>query len=357
MPFVAIAIVVALLLRRSHSAPARTTAQAQSSGGGAGAMDRPRPIGCDNDAGPPNVAGRRPARTWAGVRRRRDRPGLVGRAGGAPGPGRRHPGGGEQAELLPTGRDNLVAVAMRRLAEAAGAPLPPLHLTVVKGFPLGRGFGSSAAPVVLGLVAARRLVAPASPTPSCSPWPASEGHPDNATPCLGRGHPGLGRGRPAPLAAVPVHPDLVAVALVAPEPMATSEARRLLPERVPFAVAAHTGARSAMLPLALAGDPELLLPATEDLLHQPQRLAPPRTRPGCWSGCGPPATPGSCPAPGPSLLVLCPRPAAPGVLADAEAAVAAGGAEGWRIRPLELARHGAGEPRTPAVDCGLKSCG
>ncbi|HJW63208.1 MAG TPA: homoserine kinase, partial [Actinomycetes bacterium] len=40
---------------------------------------------------------------------------------------------GEQAELLPTGRDNLVAVAMRRLAEAAGRPLPPLHLTVVKG--------------------------------------------------------------------------------------------------------------------------------------------------------------------------------------------------------------------------------
>ena len=72
---------------------------------------------------------------------------------------------------------------------------------------------------------------------------------------------------------MPVHPDLVAVALVAPQPMATAEARRLLPERVPFAVAAHTGARSAMLPLALAGDAELLLPATEDLLHQPGRLA------------------------------------------------------------------------------------
>ena len=38
---------------------------------------------------------------------------------------------GEQAELLPTGQDNLVAVAMRRLSEAAGASLPPLHLSVV----------------------------------------------------------------------------------------------------------------------------------------------------------------------------------------------------------------------------------
>ena len=47
---------------------------------------------------------------------------------------------GEQAELLPTGPDNLVAVAMRRLAAEAGVRLPPLHLSLVKGFPLGRGF-------------------------------------------------------------------------------------------------------------------------------------------------------------------------------------------------------------------------
>src|SRR4029450_2951472 len=58
---------------------------------------------------------------------------------------------GEAAELLPPGRDTLAAVAMRRLAEAAGASLPPLHLSVVKGFPLGRGFGSRAAAGVLGL--------------------------------------------------------------------------------------------------------------------------------------------------------------------------------------------------------------
>jgi homoserine kinase len=250
---------------------------------------------------------------------------------------------GEQAELLPTGRDNLVAVAMRRLAEAAGAPLPPLHLTVVKGFPLGRGFGSSAAAVVLGLVAARRLVAPELPDTELLALACElEGHPDNATPCLQGGATlaWVEDGRPR-WRAVPVHPDLVAVALVAPEPMATSEARRLLPERVPFAVAAHTGARSAMLPLALAGDPELLLPATEDLLHQPQRLAQAPDSARLLERLRAAGHAGFVSGAGPSLLVLCPRPAAPGVLADAEAAVAAGGAEGWRIRPLELARHGA----------------
>jgi homoserine kinase len=250
---------------------------------------------------------------------------------------------GEQAELLPTGRDNLVAVAMRRLAEAAGAPLPPLHLTVVKGFPLGRGFGSSAAAVVLGLVAARRLVAPELPDTELLALACElEGHPDNATPCL---HGGatlawVEDGRPR-WRALPVHPDLVAVALVAPEPMATSEAWRLLPERVPFAVAAHTGARSAMLPLALGGDPELLLPATEDRLHQPQRLARAPDSARLLERLRAAGHAGFLSGAGPSLLVLCPRPAAPGVLADAEAAMAATGAEGWRIRPLELARQGA----------------
>ena len=140
---------------------------------------------------------------------------------------------------------------------------------------------------------------------------------------------------------MPVSPDLVAVALVAPEPMATVEARRLLPERVPFAVAAHTGARSAMLPLALAGDAELLLPATEDLLHQPERLT--RTPDAAkllelLRAAGHAAFVSGA---GPSLLVLCPRQAAPGALADAEEAVAATGVEGWRIRRLELPGQGA----------------
>ena len=91
----------------------------------------------------------------------------------------------------------------------------------------------------------------------------------------------------------------------------------------------------------MAGDAELLLPATEDLLHQPQRLAqvPDAARLlELLRGAGHAAFVSGA---GPSLLVLCPRPATPGVLADAEEAVGATGAEGWRIRRLELARGGA----------------
>ena len=250
---------------------------------------------------------------------------------------------GEQAELLPTGPDNLVAVAMRRLADAAGVRLPPLHLSVVKGFPLGRGFGSSAAAVVLGLVAARELVAPDLPAAELLALACElEGHPDNATPCL---HGGATlawvearRPRWRPL---PVHPDLVALALVAPEPMATSEARRLLPERVPFRTAAHTGARSAMLPLALAGDVELLLPATEDLLHQPERLAHTPEAAALLEQLRARGHATFLSGAGPSLLALCPRQAAPGAQADAREALRAADADGWRVRQLELARTGA----------------
>jgi homoserine kinase len=250
---------------------------------------------------------------------------------------------GEQAELLPTGRDNLVRVAMRRLAEAAGVSLPPLHLSVVKGFPLGRGFGSSAAAVVLGLVAARRLVAPDLPEAELLALACElEGHPDNATPCLWGGATLAWTEQDRPRwRALPVHADLVAVAMVAPEPMATSEARRLLPERVPFAVAAHTGARSAMLPLALAGDHELLLPATEDLLHQPERLAHAPDAAKLLERLRSAGHAAFVSGAGPSLLVLCPRPAAAGAVADAGEALAADGAEGWRVQPLELARRGA----------------
>jgi homoserine kinase len=250
---------------------------------------------------------------------------------------------GEQAELLPTGPDSLVAVAMRRLAAEAGTRLPPLHLSLVKGFPLGRGFGSSAAAVVLGLLAARRLVAPDLPAGELLALACElEGHPDNVAPCL---HGGatvawMEDGRPRQRAA-PLHPDLAAVALVAPAPMPTTEARRLLPERVPFQTAVHTAGRSALLPLALAGDAELLLPATEDLLHQPQRLArtPDAARLlGRLRDRGHAAFVSGA---GPSLLVLCPRPAVQGVVADAGEALRAAAADGRRVRQLELARGGA----------------
>jgi len=252
---------------------------------------------------------------------------------------------GEQAELLPDGPDNLVRRAMARLATRLDADLPALRLSLVKGFPLGRGFGSSAAAVVLGLLAARALLAPDLPAAEVLDLATElEGHPDNVAPCLAGGatlcwrEGGLVRCRP-----LEVHPDLVALGLVAPAAMPTREARRLLPERVPFADAARTASRAALLPLALAGDFDLLLPATDDVLHQPPRLA--RTPAGAallellrrrghaafLSGAGP------------SLLVLAPRRGLDDLRAVAGEAVEG---TGWRVEALEVSRSGAAATAT-----------
>jgi homoserine kinase len=250
---------------------------------------------------------------------------------------------GEQAEAIPTGRGNLVLRAMRRLAAEAGTDLPPLHLSLVKGFPLGRGFGSSAAAVALGLLAARALLAPDLPAGEVLTLATElEGHPDNVAPCLEGGatlcwsEAGTVRSR-----AVPLHPELTAVALVAPAPMSTAQARGLLPAEVRFVAAARSAGRAALLPLALGGAFDLLLPATEDVLHQPARLArAPRAaralellrergQAAFLSGAGP------------SLLVLCARTMRTHVRADAEEALAASGAEGWQVRSVDLATIGA----------------
>ena len=57
------------------------------------------------------------------------------------------------------------------------------------------------------------------------------------------------------------------------EQSATQLARAVLPASVPHADAAFNLSRAALLVVALAGRPDLLLAATEDRLHQPYRAA------------------------------------------------------------------------------------
>ncbi|HXV93401.1 MAG TPA: homoserine kinase, partial [Pseudonocardia sp.] len=67
------------------------------------------------------------------------------------------------------------------------------------------------------------------------------------------------------------HAGIHPVVLVTEVESATATTRGLLPERVPLADAAFTGSRTALAVLAFTQRPELLLPATEDRLHQGYR--------------------------------------------------------------------------------------
>jgi homoserine kinase len=61
------------------------------------------------------------------------------------------------------------------------------------------------------------------------------------------------------------------VVFVPSKPLLTATARGLLPRTVPHADAALNAGRAALLVEALTRRPELLLPATEDRLHQEYR--------------------------------------------------------------------------------------
>ena len=79
-------------------------------------------------------------------------------------------------------------------------------------------------------------------------------------------------GEQARTASLRVAEDALAPLVLLPDAtLSTHAARGLLPAEVPHRDAAFTAARAALLVHALAAEPELLLEATEERLHQEQR--------------------------------------------------------------------------------------
>lgn len=181
---------------------------------------------------------------------------------------------GEGAGTVAAGEDHLVVRAIRIGLEFAGAPQVGLDLVCHNAIPHARGLGSSAAAVVVGLVAARALVAePETLSDDVVLQLATdlEGHPDNAAPAL---HGGAtlawvddGRARWVPLE---VSPRVEVVALVPEATASTRTARAALPRTVSHTDAVFNVQRAALMVEALR-HPELLMAATEDRLHQPYR--------------------------------------------------------------------------------------
>jgi homoserine kinase len=99
-----------------------------------------------------------------------------------------------------------------------------------------------------------------------------EGHADNVAACL-LGGATIAWRQDAAFQAVRLDPvpGLRACVFVPQDRSETAQTRRLLPDSVPHADAAHAVARAALLVRALTEQPELLLAATEDRLHQPYR--------------------------------------------------------------------------------------
>jgi homoserine kinase len=179
---------------------------------------------------------------------------------------------GESADELPRDESHLIIrSALLGLADL-GVEAPGLGLRCHNTIPHGRGLGSSAAAIVAGLVAAASLAGMAPDRQ----WllghaNAIEGHPDNVAAGIYGGFVLAYESDGIRVAQAQVEGEVQAAVFIPDTPVATRSARDLLPQTVPHADAAANAGRAALLVHALTADPDLLLDATRDWLHQSYR--------------------------------------------------------------------------------------
>ena len=175
---------------------------------------------------------------------------------------------GPGAETLPRDETNLV---VRALSSIMGDESASLSVNQLIAIPNGRGFGSSAAAIVAGLVAGRALAGSSETDEQLLEKAiAFEGHADNVAPCL--------------LGGITVATDKSTIRIeppdairplvcVAPHAMRTEAARAALANEITRSDAVANIGRAALLVAALTeGRSNVLMDATEDRLHQPTRF-------------------------------------------------------------------------------------
>ena len=190
---------------------------------------------------------------------------------------------GEGAGQVPLGAEHLVVRAVECGLRAVGIRAAGLVVRCRNAIPHSCGLGSSAAAVVGGLAAINGLVAQTDSIPLTDAQLIQlssefEGHPDNAAAAVlgGAVVSWIDRtGAEPKYSAVPLrlHPDIHLYCAIPEERSLTAETRVLLPAQVSHDDARFNVSRAALLVVALTERPDLLMDATEDALHQPQRAA------------------------------------------------------------------------------------
>jgi homoserine kinase len=179
---------------------------------------------------------------------------------------------GPGEERIPRDEANLVLRGIRAFEDASGNPRMDWKIRIENSSPYGRGFGSSAAAIVGGIVAAQASMPDDRGADPLALGGALEGHLDNVAPALMGGITLCGFSANDAMRIEPP-PGLVVVACVAAERLSTAKARAALPKEIAVSDAIFNISRTALLAAALgAGDFDRLLQATEDRLHQPARF-------------------------------------------------------------------------------------
>ncbi|MBA8825177.1 homoserine kinase [Saccharopolyspora lacisalsi] len=184
---------------------------------------------------------------------------------------------GAGSETVPTDEHHLVVRLLHRALAELGSDAPALRLRCHNVIPHSRGLGSSAAAIVAGVVSgyilAGRDLSDEGDMASVLELAAShEGHADNVAASL---HGGLviawSEQKRFRATRLRPHADIRPIALVPAEESATHTTRGLLSDTVPHADAAFAASRAALAVRALTEEPQLLLDALDDRLHENQR--------------------------------------------------------------------------------------
>ncbi|WP_309072965.1 homoserine kinase [Paenarthrobacter sp.] len=182
---------------------------------------------------------------------------------------------GEGADSLPRDASHLVIRAIDLALNRLGFQHSGLKITADNVNPHGRGLGSSASAVVAAVTAANALVP--SEFRQDRDWilqltSEMEGHPDNVAPAIFGGLAlSWQDSEQYSTTRADVARSVIPVVAVPDYELSTETARGLLPASVGHHAAAMNSGRAALLIHALTADPTLLLPGTEDYLHQSYR--------------------------------------------------------------------------------------
>ena len=187
---------------------------------------------------------------------------------------------GEGADEVPRTDKNLLVKAMNKGFDYLGGKPKGIAVRALNVIPHGRGLGSSASAIIGGLCLARALVLTGSDKMSDEKLlqlaTDMEGHPDNVAAAL-YGNAVVAwqedqHGKEiAQAISLSVDTRIRAIAFIPSTAVATSKARKMLPEMIPHRDAARNSANSALLVHALTLRPDLLFRATQDFLHQSYR--------------------------------------------------------------------------------------
>jgi homoserine kinase len=251
---------------------------------------------------------------------------------------------GEGSDHLPQSDKNLLVKAIYKGFDFLGGRPKGLAVRALNVTPHGRGLGSSASAIVGGLVLARALVLNGEDKMSDKQLltlaTEMEGHPDNVSAALFGGATiswtQLVKGKTkADSVHLSVDTRIRAIAYVPEKHLATTKARKMLPESIPFADAVRNTTNAALLGHALTLRPDLLFIATEDFLHQSYRADAMPESFALVNKLRAAGVAAFISGAGPSVLAL-----HTGDQSEVEELKVAGGS-GFVAYPLEIASHGA----------------